>query len=201
MIPSTFSSVSFNISRNTVFDFVISWDETYWRWVKKLFGLLVRILNNLKLSFQQFTFADVSTISDKLHKWEIGPFFHFLLTLKSAFDWAEQATALCLCEKTFPNGHGRECFFWLSWIAAILSWLVYLVFGLPLETPVQVYGECFGHDFMVLHHMWRLSLLHVWRLLSLTQGTVVSLSYSVISQLLPWKPLDDKKFLCALNWL
>lgn len=65
----------------------------------------------------------------------------------------------------------------------------------------MVYGECFGHDFMVLHHVWRLTLLHMCRLLSLTQWAVVSLSYSPVSQLLPWKHLDDEEFLCALNWL
>lgn len=78
----------------------------------------------------------------------------------------------------------------------------YLIFGLLLETTFRscmVYGECFGHDFMVLHHMW--CLLRMWGLLSLTQWAVVSLSYSPVSRLLPWNHLDDEEFLCALSCL
>lgn len=142
----------------------------------------------------------------QLSEWQITQirnvsiFFHVSLTLRSALQWAERTTALWPEDASvwgnlsLPNDHGRESFFWPFWIAVFLGWLVHLVFRLPVETPFQVYGECFGHDFMVLHHS-------TWRLLSLAQQAVVSLSYSPVSQLFPWKHPDDEEFLCALSWL
>lgn len=95
--------------------------------VGRLFRLLVRILHLFKLYFQQFTFADVSTfrVTSYRNKKYFFFFFHVSLTLKSTLEWAEQVTALCLCEEISVSQMVMEVnVSWPFWIAVILGWLV-----------------------------------------------------------------------------